>query len=150
MTARRWPGLLLVPVLGVALWVGATDGGGPRTPVERANHIASEVACPECDGLSVAESDSPASAAVREEIGRQVDAGRTDDEVRSFLVGRYGKDILLRPDATGVGALVWALPVAGLVLAGAGLALAFWRWRSRVPGEVAEEDRALVAEALKR
>lgn len=149
---RRWlPYLLLVPVLGVALFVGARSGdGGPVTAVRRAARIAAEVRCPTCEGLSAAESESPASVAIREEIRRRVDAGQSDREVRTFLVGRYGRDILLTPEGSGVAGLVWALPVAGLVLATGCLVLTFRRRRAEPKRTATAEDRRLVEQAMGR
>lgn len=146
----RLPTLVLAVLLGAALWAGARDGGGPPTPAGRATALAGKVRCPTCAGLSAAESDSPAAAAIRSEIRRQVEAGRPDAEVLGWFVGRYGPDILLTPEASGLGAVVWALPVIVLVLALAGLGLAFRRSRSRSPAVPSAEDRDLVARALGR
>ena len=144
------PYLILVPVIGTALFLGSGRDSGPPTAEQRSDRIAAEVRCPTCEGLSVAESEAPASQAIRQEIRRRVDAGQSDDEVRSFLVSRYGKNILLRPEATGIAGLVWALPVAAVVCAMAGLALAFRRWSSRRPAEHSLIDRLLVGEARSR
>ncbi len=141
---------LLAVVLGLALFVGARGDAGPPTPAQRVERIGSEVRCPTCEGLAVSDSDAPASVAIREEIRRRVEAGESDDEVRAYLVSRYGRDILLVPEGTGVAALVWALPVAALVCAGAGLAVAFRRWGSRRRGPPSAEDRLLVERALGR
>ncbi len=149
MSRRGWgPYLLMVPVLTVALFVGARDGGGPPTTGARVARIAEEVRCPTCEGLSVADSDAPASLEIRREIRRRVAEGETDDEIRSFLVSRYGKDILLKPDTDGVTGLVWVLPVMAVVAAAAGLGLAFRRWRRQGTAEVSEEDRRLVERAV--
>ncbi|HUP71154.1 MAG TPA: cytochrome c-type biogenesis protein [Acidimicrobiales bacterium] len=149
---RRWSYAVLLLVVGTALFIGTRSSGGPATAAQRADHISSEVRCPTCEGLSAAESESPASLAIRKEIRRRVDMGESDDEIRSFLVGRYGHDILLRPGSTGVAALVWALPVAALVCAMAGLALAFRRWRVRAAlgATATAEDRLLVDQALRQ
>ncbi|HVE47959.1 MAG TPA: cytochrome c-type biogenesis protein CcmH [Acidimicrobiales bacterium] len=150
---RRWFSYaVLLVIVCTALFLGTGRGDGPATAAERADHISSEVRCPTCEGLSAAESESPASLAIRKEIRRRVDSGQSDDEIRSFLVGRYGHDILLRPGATGIAALVWALPVAVLVCALAGLAVAFRRWRARaaLDGIATPDDRLLVDQALHR
>lgn len=151
---KRWlPYAALLIVVVTALCLGTRSPEGPPSPAQRAAHIAGEVRCPTCEGLSAAESESPASLAIRAEIRRRVDAGQSDDEIRRFLVGSYGEDILLRPGATGVAGLVWALPVAALVCALAGLGLAFRRWREQaaVGGAGASaEDRLLVEQALRR
>lgn len=151
MTVRRWlPYLLLVPVLGLALAIGADGGDGPPSATARAGRIAADVRCPTCEGLSAAESESPASLAIRQEIRRRVDAGESDDDVRAFLVSRYGKDIILTPEGSGVAALVWALPVAAVVAAAGGLVLTFRRRRLGSHPAPSDEDRRLVEEARAR
>ncbi len=149
MAARRsWlPYLVILPVLALALLVGAMSDGGPPTAGERTARIAKQVRCPTCESISAAESDASASQAIRQEIRRRVDAGESDAEIRAFLVSRYGKDILLEPEAEGVSGLVWALPVVAVACASVGLALAFRRWRARRPAEASLEDRALVEQA---
>ena len=148
---RAWrPYLVLVPVLAVALFVGTRPEGGPPDPAARTARIAREVRCPTCEGLSAAESDTPASFEVRQEIRRRVDAGQTDGEIRAFLVSRYGRDILLKPEATGLASVVWLLPVAAGICATVALAAAFRRRKPRPPAEVSPEDRLLVEQALRQ
>lgn len=145
---RSWlPYLVVLPIVAVVLVVGSRRGGGPVTAQERVERIAEEVRCPTCESQSVADSRAPASEAIREEIRRRVDAGESDGAIRSFLVSRYGKDIVLEPEAKGVSALVWALPVVAVVGALAGLAVAFRRWGRRPPATASAEDRALVERA---
>lgn len=145
---RPWSFVVMGLILAVALFVGAQDSGGPATAAERADAIAREIRCPTCKGLSVAESAAPASVAVFEEIRRRVDLGESNGEVRAFLVGRYTKDVLLKPEASGIGGVVWALPVVGLILALAGLTVVFRRWGARSAEPVTDEDRELVRSAL--
>ena len=137
-------------VLVVALVVGGRGDGTPRTPAERVTAISREVRCPTCQGLSAAESDAKAAQAVRDEIRRRVNEGQDDGQIRAFLVSRYGRDILLKPEASGIGSLVWTIPVVAGVAAVAGLAAVFVRWRRREEAEVSDEDRALVEEALRQ
>jgi len=119
---------LLAVVLAVALVAGTRAQATP-TPAERAVSLEQSIKCPVCRGQSVAESDSEASKAIRTEIERRIAAGQSDDEIRAYFAQNLGEDILLRPPSSGLGGLVWILPVAGLVLAVAGVGFAFWRWR---------------------
>jgi cytochrome c-type biogenesis protein CcmH len=144
---RRWlPWVALVAVAAVALALGARSRG-PATDAERVRAIAERVRCPTCRSQSAAESDAPASRAIREEIARRVAAGERDDQILAYFADRFGKDVILEPEGSGVAALVWALPVGAVVLGAAGLAAAFRRWRPRaaVPSD---DDRRLVGEAL--
>jgi cytochrome c-type biogenesis protein CcmH len=140
-----WVPLLLVVVLALA--IGALGDTGPATNEERVVAIASTVKCPECSGESVAESNSSFSRAARIEIAEQVQAGRTDDEIRDYLEGRYD-GILLTPTSSGVAGLIWIIPVVAFVFSLAGLAVAFRRWNQRPTREVTDDDRDLVRQAL--
>jgi len=148
---RSWlPYLVFCPLLAAALFVGSRGGDGPVTAGQRVDRLTAQVRCPTCASQSVADSRAPASDAIREEVRRRVDNGEGDEEILSFLVSRYGKDILLEPEAKGVTGLVWALPLVVAAGALAGLGFAFRRWRTRPTREVSAEDRALVAEARSR
>jgi cytochrome c-type biogenesis protein CcmH len=115
--------------LVVALAVGVFDDSGTRTAEDRVNALAASIRCPQCRSQAAGDSDAPTAQAVRREIAERVDAGESDAEIRSYFASAYGDEILLRPPATGVGALVWVLPVAAFVLAAGGLAYAFARWK---------------------
>ena len=149
---RRWaPWAALAVVLLVALAAGTAGGGGPKPVAERVDAITEGIRCPTCRSQSAADSDAPAARAIRTEVERRVRSGQGDAEIRAYFVGRYGKDILLTPEGTGVAALVWALPVAAVIGAGAALAVAFRRWRraGAAAGPPSPEDRDLVERALR-
>ncbi|WP_199516669.1 cytochrome c-type biogenesis protein CcmH [Nucisporomicrobium flavum] len=127
MTLRRFLTLGLLVVLlgaaGTAVWRSA----GPRP--ESAHSIAEQLLCPTCQGESVAQSQSPMAAAMRDTIDQQLAAGRTPEQVRRFFVDRYGPDVLAEPSYRGLGLLLWLLPGLTVALV-AGLAL---RRRRRKP-----------------
>lgn len=146
----RLPWLLMMVVLVIALVIGAHGRSGPQTQAQRVKHIASEIRCPTCRNQSAAESDAAAAKAVRDEITRRVKAGESDGTIVSFLVSRYGSDILLKPESSGVASLVWILPVVAVAVALTALAIAFRRWRARPGVEVSAADRELVERELER
>jgi cytochrome c-type biogenesis protein CcmH len=117
--------LALAAVLALAglVAVELLRPSAPLTQAEQARQIASELRCPDCQALSVAESRTESAAAIRIEIAELLAAGATPDDVRRHFVERYGSWILLAPSAP----LVWWLPVIGL-LAG-GTALGLWLLR---------------------
>ena len=147
---KSWPSwVLLVLVVGGLLAVGASRDVGARSPKERVEDISRRLACPICDGESVFESRNADSQAIRIEIARQVDTGTvSDDQIINFIEQRFGSKVLLVPRATGIDALVWALPVAALVCAIVGLGVAFRRWKIEADTIPDDADRRLVAAAL--
>lgn len=148
---KSWvPWTALAAVVAVGLVIGGAREAGPRTEAERVDAIASEVRCPTCRGLSAAESDAKTAVAIRAEIRDRLRAGQTPDQIRAYLVSRYGDDALLRPPATGVSGVVWALPVAALVVAAAGVGAMLSRGRraAAAPSAPSAADRALVDDAL--
>jgi cytochrome c-type biogenesis protein CcmH len=147
---KAWPSwVLLVLVVGGLLAVGATRESGARSPKERVEDISRRLACPICDGESVFESRNADSQAIRIEIARQVDTGTvSDDQIINFIEQRFGSKVLLVPRATGIDALVWALPAAAFVCALVGLGAAFRRWKAAADTIPDDADRRLVAGAL--
>ena len=85
-----------------------------------------------------------------EEIRRRIEAGESDARIRAYFVDLYGESVLLKPQGTGIGLIVWALPVAAVILAGAALVLALRRWKRAPRLSSTPEDEALVARALER
>ena len=127
---RGW----LAPVaIGLALGVLALvvitsiAAAQPPTPAERAEALSRELRCPDCQGLSVAESPTRSAQAIRAQIGDLVAEGASDDAVRAHFVARYGEWILLGPSQP----LVWLLPFA--VIAAAGIGLGAWLVARRAP-----------------
>jgi cytochrome c-type biogenesis protein CcmH len=149
---RRWlPLLLLAVVIVGALLIGARPSDtGPRTAEQRALAIADRVKCPTCRSQSVADSKAGVSRAIYDEILRRVESGQSDTQVLEYIRVTYGDDELLVPPATGAGSIVWVAPVVAVILAGAGLFVAFRKWRPVRGLEATAADRALVARAQRR
>lgn len=146
VSRARWPWLLLVALLVGGLAVAAFGDTGPQTSAERARGLAEGIKCPTCQGQSVADSNATAARSIRTEIARRIEEGQTDDEIRDYIVGLY-PDSSLTPPRSGVGGLVWFLPVALFVGAVGGLVAVFRSWRSPPDPEVSDADRALVEQA---
>ena len=144
----RWaPWLVLVVVAAVVLVVGTPRPSHPTLEAQTM-HIAGLVRCPVCEGQSAAQSDVAASVQIRNQIQQELAAGQSQGRILSGLVAAYGPGILEKPQARGIGLVVWVVPVVAVVAAVAGLALAFARWRPRQAQAVSEADRELVARAL--
>ncbi len=129
---RRPTTMLLVVVLLALAGVGLTRSagvGGPSSDEERTQAIAESLRCPTCQGLSVADSNSPLAKSMRRIVAEQVADGQSTDEVVTYFTDRYGAWVLLSPPARGSGWLVWLVPVAVLLL---GLVVAVGRLGGRL------------------
>lgn len=149
MIRRVLPVAALLAVVVAALVIGGAGRSHPaRSPAARAHDIAAVLRCPVCQGLSVADSPSPTAKAIYDDVRRRVDAGESDAAIKQYYVTHYSQWIMLQPETSGVGALVWILPVTALLLGAGGLALAFRRWRREPVLAATAADRALVERAL--
>jgi len=86
---------------------------------------------------------------IRNLIRQELVTGESETQILAGLVHAYGQGILEKPEASGVGAVVWVLPVLAVLGASGGLAFAFRRWRT-APSEAAptDSDRSIVERAL--
>jgi cytochrome c-type biogenesis protein CcmH len=144
---RRLAAVALAVVVGASLLVAGRDGGH-ATDADRAQRLTEQLLCPVCDGLAVADSPSSTARAIAADVRSRVAAGETDDDIRRAYVDQYGEWILLTPAASGIGAVVWMLPLGALFLAFGAFA---WTLRRRAAPDGApptEAARALVAQAL--
>lgn len=108
--------------------------------------IGNELRCPTCQGVSILESETPQSVAMRKEIERQVTEGKKKEEILSFFRQRYGDWILRQPDKdSSFGKVVWALPALGLILGPVWLVYAIRSSRRREDEDRSEMEKELRA-----
>jgi cytochrome c-type biogenesis protein CcmH len=137
--------LVLICCLVLALPALAIDSTEMPTPElqERYRTLTHELRCMKCQGPSIADSPLDAAADLRREVRSQLLAGKTDAEIRDFMVERYGEYILFKPKFSTHTAWLWLTPGVLLVL-GAFLAVRIVRQRSSL---VAQDDDVLEEEA---
>jgi cytochrome c-type biogenesis protein CcmH/NrfF len=136
--------LFILIIVSAALIASVVADEGPATQSERAYEIKSTMLCPVCDGQNVLESNAPVAAAIRAQVDDLVAEGRSNSEIRAWMARQYGSDVNANPPRSGLGAIVWVLPVLVGVMAVGLLVLAFARWRSGREIEPSEEDIRIV------
>ena len=129
-------GALLWCVLGGA-WAFDSDVAF-EDPVQQARYeqLNRELRCLVCQNQTIADSTAPLAADLRREVREMMQAGRTDAEIRQFMIERYGDFVLYRPRMNATNFLLWASPVL-LLLIGGSVAVRFIRRRT---AEVDEDD----------
>jgi cytochrome c-type biogenesis protein CcmH len=141
---RRWaPWVALAAVVAVVLAITLWPGGSPSAAA-RAHGLEAEIKCPECQGLSVADSQATTSLAIRADIKQRIADGQSDDTIRQAYVDRYGSSILLTPQSSGISLLVWVLPIVVLGVGAAGIFFVLSRNRREPRLRATPADEALL------
>ncbi|MGA8048751.1 MAG: cytochrome c-type biogenesis protein [Burkholderiales bacterium] len=120
-------------------------------PVTEKRAIALEegLRCLVCQNQTIAESRADLAMDLKKEIREQIKAGKSDDEIRQFMVARYGDFVLYKPPFKATTVLLWAGPFA-LLLGGVIVLFTYLRRRRTQvaqAGQLSEEQRAR-AEAM--
>jgi cytochrome c-type biogenesis protein CcmH len=88
-----------------------------------------ELRCVQCENNSLADSDAPIAADLRREIRGMLTAGKSNEQIKDYLVSRYSEFILFRPNYSWRNAWLWGLP-GFLLLIGAVIAVRIIRQRT--------------------
>lgn len=103
---------------------------------QRLISISEEMRCLVCQNESLAGSRSDLANDLRREIRTLIIEGKSDDQIRSFMVERYGDFVLYRPPVKPVTWLLWIGPFVILGIGIAGLLMYLRRRNSSVPSVV--------------
>jgi cytochrome c-type biogenesis protein CcmH len=115
---------------------------------ERLKKLAEELRCHDCQNKTIADSNAPLALDLRNQIRVQIAQGRSDAEIRDYMVARYGDFVLYRPPFKASTAVLWLGPFL-LVLVGIGLLVRLVRGRRTQPAaDAAPPGRRAEIEAL--
>lgn len=76
-----------------------------------------ELRCIQCQGQSIADSDAPIAEAMRHEVRLQIKNGKSTQDVKNWLIVRYGDFVSFDPPLSGVSLLLWGAPLIVFLLA---------------------------------
>ena len=125
LTRHSLGALLLCALLLTAPPAPAVDPTELSDPALQARYLAltHELRCMQCQNESLADSPVDLASDLRHQVRDLLLAGKSDQQVREWMVARYGEFILFRPRYSWKNAWLWLTPA--LLLAGG--ALIFWR-----------------------
>jgi cytochrome c-type biogenesis protein CcmH len=101
-----------------------------RAEEQRFQHLAKELRCLVCQNQNLADSEADLAKDLREQVFTMMQSGKSDDEIKSYLVSRYNDFVLYDPPVKPGTWLLWFTPGA-LVLIGAGVLINILRKRAR-------------------
>jgi cytochrome c-type biogenesis protein CcmH len=126
-----------------------------RTPVElppldavgkvRLKALSEELRCLVCQNQTLADSNAELAIDLRNQVHEQIAAGRSDGQIRDYMVERYGDFVLYKPPVQGNTALLWGAPFGLLAIGGIAWALVQRRSRlaTRAPADLERGRRLL-------
>jgi cytochrome c-type biogenesis protein CcmH len=122
----------------------AVDTTQMPTPAlqERYLGLTHELRCMQCQNEAIADSPVSLAADLRRQVAEMLIAGKSDDDVRDYMVARYGDFILFRPRVSSKTIWLWSAPGI-LLLIGAAIAVRVTRQRAALVDqdkEPVEED----------
>ena len=120
-------GLLLL-LLFLSVWRPAAAQEPTPVPDDAVNEIARDLYCPVCPNTPLDVCETQACVQWRELIRQMLAEGRSEEEIKTYFVERYGDRVLATPPPRGLNWLVYLLPPLAL-LAGAGLLVRSLRGR---------------------
>jgi cytochrome c-type biogenesis protein CcmH len=135
---------LLICVLLASNTSHAVDTTQMPTPAlqERYLGLTHELRCMQCQNEAIADSPVSLAADLRRQVAEMLIAGKSDDDVRNYMVARYGDFILFRPRVSSKTIWLWSAPGI-LLLIGAAVAVRVTRQRAALVDqdkEPLEED----------
>jgi len=126
----------------------ASEVARPDAQTEsRLKALAEELRCLVCQNQTIADSDAPLAVDLRNQIRGQIGEGRSDDQIRGYMVERYGDFVLYKPPFHAGTALLWIGPFALLAI-GAGVFLLLIRRQRNAPSAPASTPNAQLAALL--
>lgn len=130
-------------VAGLALVGGLAAAQDDGDAEKRLKGLANELRCLVCQNQTIGDSNAPLANDLKREIRTMIATGKSDADIRDYMVARYGDFVLYRPPVTAATAFLWVGP---FLIAVAALAVLAYRTRARRRAE----DDALPEEDVRR
>jgi cytochrome c-type biogenesis protein CcmH len=145
---------IIIFLMGICIGLANAGEASPMAedPVVEARlvHISQELRCMVCQNESLSSSRAELADDLRREVRDLIRANKSDQEIKDFLVSRYGDFVLYRPEVKPLTWVLWFGPFVVLLMAAIFL-LAYLRQRRLAvhPQALSDADRARVEQLLK-
>jgi cytochrome c-type biogenesis protein CcmH len=125
-------GMLTLVAAGAVFAVDNTPRFTDQALQQRYHGLTNEFRCMQCQNEALADSNVSLAADLRLEIHNLLQAGKSDEEIRDYMVARYSEFILFKPRMNLRNAWLWAAPGVMLIF-GVLIALRIMRQRAQLP-----------------
>jgi len=94
---------------------------------DQVKEISYLLMCPVCQGQSVGESNSNLAHDMRDIVRKQLEDGKSKEEILTYFTNSYGESILASPPPKGINWLLWLLPGVAIIFGGLGITLFLYK-----------------------
>jgi cytochrome c-type biogenesis protein CcmH len=142
--------VVLLAMAGAAFGQASEVDRPDAATEQRLKELAEELRCLVCQNQTIADSHAPLAVDLRNQIRQQIAEGRSDDQIRAYMVERYGDFVLYRPPFKATTVVLWVGPFL-LVAFGAVIFAVIVRRRRREadPPDVSPQRRSEIEDLLK-
>ena len=134
--------ILAAILVGIQSYSLAQEG---KSIDDQTKEISYLLMCPVCQGQSVGESNSNLANDMRDIIRKQLEQGKSKEEILAYFVNRYGDSILATPPPKGINWVLWLLPAVGIIVGGIGITLFLFKAQKDEKKENYSPDNAHAA-----
>jgi len=123
--------LIIILILTTAYWLSTSPSftfAQEGADYDAINRVASQMNCPTCVGVNLADCRTQTCSQWRDQIGGMIQKGYSDQEILDFFATQYGDRVLLEPPKHGSTLLLWVLPVVAVLVGGGWLIYTIRRW----------------------
>ena len=145
---RTLAGLLLMLIAGFAIARDAAPLADDPALEQRLMRLSTELRCLVCQNETLADSRADLAIDLRNQIREQMQAGKSDEDIKVWLTQRYGDFVLYRPPVKSSTWLLWFGPFALLILAAAAMLIYLRRRRVRTEAAHFTDAQHRQAQAL--
>jgi cytochrome c-type biogenesis protein CcmH len=145
---RVLAGCLLILFSCICLAAEAPPAADDPVLEQRVMKLAEELRCLVCQNQSLADSHADLAIDLRNEIREMMKAGKSDDEIREFMVARYGDFVLYNPPVKSTTLVLWAGPFVLLLAGGIALGIFLRRRSEKMPAQDITDEEHERARAL--
>jgi cytochrome c-type biogenesis protein CcmH len=144
-------GLCLVTATGAWAAIDLTDFGGNKELEDRYHKLVTELRCLVCQNQTIADSNADLAKDLRREVRDMLVKGKSDEEIKDFMLARYGDFVLYKPPVKTTTVPLWIGPFVLLAI-GLVVVVVMVRRRARqaqpaIKREDAERARKLLDDA---
>jgi cytochrome c-type biogenesis protein CcmH len=145
----RWLVAALALALATLAFGQAEEVAHPDAKVEqRLKALAEELRCLVCQNQTIADSNAALALDLRNQIRTQIAEGRSDEQIRDYMVERYGDFVLYRPPFKASTLALWLGPFLLLAVGAIVLVVVVRRRRPGEDGAPVASQRRTDIEAL--